>query len=485
MPFEPAALEALRDALGVDGLLTRPSDCAVFECDALTLHRHRPDAVALPSTVDQVQRVMRICHEHQVPVVARGAGTGLSGGALPVPNALLLVLTRLSRILEVDPRRRTARVEPGVTNAAVSAAAAPFGLFYAPDPSSQVACTIGGNIAENSGGAHCLKYGLTTQNVLTATIVTAQGERLTLGSVAGDAPGDNLLSVLIGSEGMLGVVVEATLRLVPVPARIELVVAAFDSVERCAGAVASIISAGVIPAALEMMDQIAIAASENYSHCGYPVTAAALLLCELDGDAEDVADQRTAVIAILKAAGATQQFIAADATERLRLWAGRKNAFPAVGQLAPDYYCMDGSIPRAALADVLARIAALAAAAGLRVANVFHAGDGNLHPLILFDGASPEELRRAERLGASILELCVEVGGSVTGEHGVGVEKLDPMCRQFGAVELELFHAVKRAFDPDGRLNPGKAVPTLARCADYGALRVQGGRLPHAHLPRF
>lgn len=485
MALEPAALAALRDALGVNGLLTTPTDCAVFECDALLLHRHRPDAVALPSTADQVQRVMQICHQHQIPVVARGAGTGLSGGALPTPQALLLVLTRLSQILEVDPVRRIARVQPGVTNAAVSSAAAPFGLFYAPDPSSQVACTIGGNIAENSGGAHCLKYGLTTHNVVTATIVTAHGERLTLGSLAGDAPGDNLLSVLIGSEGMLGVVVEATLRLVPVPARVELIVAAFDSVERCASAVASIIGVGVIPAALEMMDQIAIAASEAYSRCGYPVNAAALLLCELDGDAEDVAEQRTVLIEILTASGVTEHFIAAEPTERQRLWAGRKNAFPAVGQLAPDYYCMDGSIPRAALADVLARIAALASSAGLRVANVFHAGDGNLHPLILFDGASAEELTRAERLGASILELCVDVGGSVTGEHGVGVEKLGPMCRQFGTNELELFHAVKRAFDPDGRLNPGKAVPTLARCADYGALRVHGGQLPHAHLPRF
>jgi glycolate oxidase len=429
--------------------------------------------------------VLRACRRHGTPVVARGAGTGLSGGALPVDGGVLLVLSRLNRILEVDAARRLARVEPGVTNLEISHAAAPHRLYYAPDPSSQVACTIGGNVAENSGGVHCLKHGLTVHNLLEVRVATIDGEWLELGSAAGESPGLALLPLLTGSEGMLGVVVEATVRLKPVPERVELLMAAFEDVRRCADAVGRIIASGIVPAGLEMMDAPAIRAAEAFVHCGYPTDAAALLLCELDGLHHDVTRDLQAVEALLADCGATSLRVARDAPERLRMWSGRKSAFPAVGRLAPDYFCMDGTIPRRHLADVLERIGEMSKAAGLPVANVFHAGDGNLHPLILFDAGQPGEIERAEHLGAEILELCVAVGGTVTGEHGVGVEKLGPMCTQFGAEELEAFHAVKRAFDPDGLLNPGKAVPTLARCADYGAMRVHGGKLPFAHLPRF
>ena len=484
MAADPALVHELKALLG-DGLLVSAEACVAFECDALTAHRHRPSLVALPRTTDEVIAVLAACNRYRTPVVARGAGTGLSGGALPVENGVLLVLSRLDRILEVDPARRLARVQPGVTNLAISEAAAPFGLYYAPDPSSQVACTIGGNIAENSGGVHCLKYGLTVHNVLEIQVATIDGERLTIGSESGESPGLGLLPLLTGSEGMLGVVVEATVLLRPRPERSELLLAAFASVPKCAEAVSTIIAAGIIPAGLEMMDSPAIKAADAFARCAYPLDAAALLLCEVDGLTGDVAFQLERAQALLKEAGATSVRIAADAAERLRMWSGRKAAFPAVGRLAPDYYCMDGTIPRRHLPDVLEQIDAMSRQYGLPVANVFHAGDGNLHPLIMFDAGVPDELRRAEKFGAAILELCVAVGGTVTGEHGVGVEKLGPMCTQFGAPELEVFHAVKRAFDPHTLLNPGKAVPTLARCADYGALKVHGGKLPFAHLPRF
>jgi glycolate oxidase len=478
-------LRELLAALGPDAVLSAPESCVAFECDALTAHRRTPDLVVLPRNTAEIQAVLRIASAHGAPVVARGAGTGLSGGALPVEGGILLVLSRLNRILEVDPQRRLARVQPGVTNLAISEAAAPHGLFYAPDPSSQVACTIGGNVAENSGGVHCLKYGLTVHNLLEVRVATCDGELLTIGSPLGEAPGLSLLPLLTGSEGMLGVVVEATVRIVPLPERVELVMASFDEVARCADAVGQIVASGIVPAGLEMMDGLALRAAEAFAHCGYPQDAAAVLLCELDGLDNDVQQQLEDATGLLRRSGATTLRIAADAAERARMWSGRKAAFPAVGRLAPDYYCMDGTIPRRHLATVLGRIEEMSRAAGLPVANVFHAGDGNLHPLILFDAGRPEELQRAERLGADILELCVAVGGTVTGEHGVGIEKLGPMCTQFGSAELEVFHAIKRAFDPHGRLNPGKAVPTLARCADYGAMRVHGGKLPHAHLPRF
>jgi glycolate oxidase len=481
---DPAALQELAAILG-PGLLSSPDACVAFECDALTAHRRIPDLVALPQSVAQVQAVLRTCRTHSIPVVARGAGTGLSGGALPVAGGLLLVLSRLNRILELNPQRGVARVQPGVTNLAVSEAAAPYGLYYAPDPSSQVACSVGGNVAENSGGVHCLKYGLTVHNVLAVQLVTMEGELLTLGAESGEAPGLGLLSLVVGSEGMLGVVVEITVRLLPIPRRVELLLAAFDDVGRCATAVGTLIAAGIVPAGLEMMDAPAIRAAEAFAHCGYPLDAAALLLCEIDGLEQDVADEVRRARETFLDCGATSVRVATDADERRRMWSGRKSAFPAVGRLAPDYYCMDGTIPRRHLASVLARITELSREFGLEVANVFHAGDGNLHPLILFDAGRTDELERAERFGAAILELCVAVGGTVTGEHGVGVEKLGPMCSQFNALELQAFHAVKHAFDPAGLLNPGKAVPTLARCADYGALRVHGGKLPFAHLPRF
>jgi glycolate oxidase len=478
-------IRELRAALGPDAVLSAPESCVAFDCDALATHRRTPDLVALPGSVDEVLEVLRVAARHGVPVVARGAGTGLSGGALPVQGGILLVLSRLNRILEVDPDRRLARVQPGTTNLSISDAAAPHRLFYAPDPSSQLACTIGGNVAENSGGVHCLKYGLTVHNLLELVVATWDGDLITVGSPLGEAPGLSLLPLLTGSEGMLGVVVEATVKLVPMPERVELVMASFDDVGRCADAVGRIIASGIVPAGLEMMDGPALRAAEAFAHCGYPQNAAALLLCELDGLEHDVQAQLVEVMALLERCGATSARVATDAAERARMWSGRKSAFPAVGRLAADYYCMDGTIPRRQLANVLGRIEAMSSEAGLSVANVFHAGDGNLHPLILFDAGQPGELGRAEQLGADILELCVSVGGTVTGEHGVGVEKLGPMCTQFGAAELEVFHAIKRVFDPEGRLNPGKAVPTLARCADYGAMRVHGGKLPHANLPRF
>jgi len=482
---DPALIRELREVLDPAGLKTSPEACAAFECDALSAHTLVPDLVVLPTEVEQVRSVLRICGTHGVPVVTRGAGTGLSGGALPVAGGVLLVLSRMNRFLELDPLRRIARVQPGVTNLSISEAARPFGLFYAPDPSSQLACSIGGNVAENSGGVHCLKYGLTFNNLLQIKLLTIDGELQTIGNEMQETNGFELLALLTGSEGLLGVVVEVTVRLVPRPPSVELLMATFADVATCGSAVAAIIGAGIIPAGLEMMDALAIDAAEDFARCGYPRGAQALLLCELDGVAEDVAWQAEQVRELLRGCGALAVSQAADAQARERMWSGRKSAFSAVARLAPDYYCMDGTIPRRRLPEVLTRIAALSREADLPIVNVFHAGDGNLHPLILFDAGRPGELARAEDLGARILELCVEVGGTVTGEHGVGVEKLGPMCAQFGAGELAVFHALKAAFDPARLLNPGKAVPTLARCAEHGAMHVHHGRLPHPELPRF
>ncbi|BAN68859.1 FAD-linked oxidase C-terminal domain-containing protein [endosymbiont of unidentified scaly snail isolate Monju] len=438
-----------------------------YECDALPAYRQLPLLAVLPADVQQVQQVVQICRRHGVPVVARGAATGLSGGALPLADGVLLGLSRLNRILDIDPLARTARVQPGVRNLAISEAAAPHGLYYAPDPSSQIACTIGGNVAENSGGVHCLKYGLTVNNLLELKVVTAEGELLTIGSAALDSPGYDLLSLITGSEGMLGIVVEALVRLLPRPARAQVVFAAFDDVEKAADAVGAIIAAGIIPAGLEMMDGPAIAAAEDFVHAGYPRDAAAILLCEIDGTNEEVSEHVMRVNALLREAGATEVRTARDEQERLRFWQGRKAAFPAVGRISPDYYCMDGTVPRRRLGEVLRGIARLSQEYGLPVANIFHAGDGNLHPLILFDSNVPGELQRAEDFGAEILELSVRVGGTITGEHGVGHEKIRQMCVQFGAAELEQFHAVKTAFDPQTLLNPGKAIPQPRRCAEY------------------
>jgi glycolate oxidase len=456
-----------------------------YECDGLAAYRHLPLLVVLPANIEQVQAVMRICHEEGVPVVARGAGTGLSGGALPLQNGVLLSLARLNRILDVDPENLRARVQPGVRNQAISEAAKPYGLYYAPDPSSQIACSIGGNVAENAGGVHCLKYGLTVNNLLTLEVVTVEGERLTIGGSGLDSAGYDLLALLTGSEGMLGIVVEVTVRLLPLPERAQVAMAAFDDVEQAGQAVADIIAEGILPAGLEMMDNPSLRAAEDFVHAGYPTEAAAILLCEVDGDNEEVSEEIARVRKRLLDSGAAEVRTARDDAERARFWAGRKAAFPAVGRISPDYYCMDGTIPRKHLPRVLREIAGMSDEFGLRAANVFHAGDGNLHPLILYDGNQPGELERAEAFGGRILELCVEVGGTITGEHGVGLEKINQMCAQFPPEELEIFHAVKAAFDPRGLLNPGKAIPTLNRCAEFGAMHVQAGDLRFPHLERF
>ncbi len=478
-------IERLRRALPAGAVLSSPEELKPYECDALTMYRQTPLAVALPMDEAQVAAVLRLCHEARVPVIARGAGTGLSGGATPRQDAVLLSLARLNRIISIDPLARTARVQPGVRNLAISEAAAPHRLYYAPDPSSQIACTIGGNVAENSGGVHCLKYGLTVHNLLALRVLTMEGEVLEVGSAAPDAPGYDLMALLTGSEGLLAVVTEVTVRLIPKPDCARVILAVFDDLAKAGRAVADVIAAGIIPAGLEMMDRPTIAAVEPFVRAGYPLDAEAILLCESDGAPEEVAEEILRMEAVMASAGATECRVSRDEAERLRFWAGRKAAFPAMGALSPDYYCMDGSIPRKRLAAVLQAIRGMAARYGLRCTNVFHAGDGNLHPLILFDSNIADEVARAEAFGAEILELCVREGGSITGEHGVGLEKINQMCVQFGSAELETFHAVKHAWDELGLLNPGKAVPTLHRCAEFGRLRVHGGKVPHPELPRF
>ncbi|MBU2831287.1 FAD-linked oxidase C-terminal domain-containing protein [Acidithiobacillus ferriphilus] len=484
-PDSAAFLAELRAALSADAVLSSAEELRPYECDGLSVLRELPLCVVLPTDREGVQAVLRICQRYGVAVVPRGAGTGLSGGARPIRGAVLLSLARLRDILAIDLENRSARVQPGVRNLAISEAARPLGLYYAPDPSSQIACSIGGNVAENSGGVHCLKYGLTVHNILALEVLTAAGEVLQIGSQAPDSPGYDLLALMTGSEGLLGVVTECTVRLLPVPEHTLVLLAAFTSVAAAAESVSAIIAAGIIPAGLEMMDRLAIEAAEDFVHAGYPRDAAAILLCELDGSAAELKERRLAVEVILQRHGASAIRMAEDAATRLLLWKGRKAAFPAVGRLAPDYYCMDGTIPRQRLAEVLEQIAAWSVEYGLRVANVFHAGDGNLHPLILYDANAEGQLHAAETFGRRILELCVAVGGSVTGEHGVGVEKLDSMCVQFNAAELAQLHRIKAAFDPEGRLNPGKAVPSLHHCAELGAMHVHHGQLPFPELERF
>lgn len=489
MEFDPdlkaRLLFQLNEILPADCILTATEDLRPYECDGLTAYRRLPLAVVLPTSTEQIQQVTQTCARMNIPVVARGAGTGLSGGALPEENGIILGLSRLNKILEINTNNLVARVQPGVRNLAISQAVDQYGLFYAPDPSSQIACSIGGNVAENSGGVHCLKYGLTVHNIQEIKIVTIDGELVNIGSETLDATGYDLLALMTGSEGMLGIVVEVTVKLTVKPETVQVLMAAFPEVTAAGDAVAAIISAGIIPAGLEMMDNPAIRAAEAFAKAGYPVDAAAILLCELDGLAIEVEEQAASVSAILQRYGATSIHTANTASERAKLWAGRKSAFPAVGRISPDYYCMDGTIPRKHLAHVLQKIADFSQQYGLQVANVFHAGDGNLHPLILYDANRPGELEKAERFGADILALCVKVGGSITGEHGVGHEKLDSMCVQFGESSLEIFHAIKRAFDPGELLNPGKAVPTLHRCAELGAMHVHHGQLSHPELPRF
>lgn len=475
----------LRSLLGPESVLSDPEELRPYECDGLAAYRELPRVVVLPDTEEQVVKVLRLCSAEGIPVVARGAGTGLSGGALPHKDGVLLSMAKFMRILEIDPLARTARVQPGVRNLAVSEAAAPYGLYYAPDPSSQIACTIGGNVAENSGGVHCLKYGLTVHNVLKVRAATIEGDIVEFGAEALDAPGYDLLALITGSEGMLAVITEVTVKLLPKPEKAQVVMAAFDSVEKAGEAVAAVIASGIVPAGLEMMDSITTRAVEDFVHAGYNLDAEAILLCESDGTEEEVAEEVARVIEVMKAGGATEIRVSRDDAERLRLWAGRKAAFPAAGRVSPDYYCMDGTIPRKNLGKVLKGIEALSKEFGLRCMNVFHAGDGNLHPLILYDANVPGELEKAEEFGARILEMCIEAGGTITGEHGVGVEKLNQMCLQFRPAELETFHRVKHAFDERGLLNPGKAVPTLHRCAEFGRMHVRAGKERFPDLPRF
>jgi len=478
-------IEALKAVLPAANLLWKREDTAPYECDGLAAYRQLPLAVALPETEAQVQEVLRLCLAHAIPVVPRGAGTGLSGGAMPMAEGIVLSTAKMNRILDIDPLSRRARLQPGVRNLAISEAAAPFDLYYAPDPSSQIACSIGGNVAENSGGVHCLKYGLTVNNVIKVRAVLMGGDIVEFGTDGLDAPGLDLLGVMIGSEGMLAVVTEVTVRLVPKPPVARVIMASFDDMTKAGNAVADVIAAGLIPAGLEMMDKPATRAVEEFVHAGYDLDAEAILLCESDGTAEEVAEEIERMSSVLRQSGATRIQVSDSEAERMVFWSGRKNAFPAAGRISPDYYCMDGTIPKKHLATLLNQIKEMEGRYGLRCMNVFHAGDGNMHPLILFDGSDQDQWHRAENFGNEILEACVALGGTVTGEHGVGIEKINTMCVQFNAEERDAFFGVKAAFDPARLLNPDKAIPTLHRCAEYGRMHVHHGQMPHADLPRF
>jgi len=475
----------LHKILPSESVIHQDEGLSPFECDGLSAYREKPLVVVLPESIEHIKSVIALCKQHLIPIVTRGAGTGLAAGALPLSNGLLLVVSKLKKIISINPDARSATLQPGVRNLAISDAAKPYGLFYAPDPSSQIACSIGGNVAENSGGVHCLKYGLTVNNILQLKILTIEGELITLGSEALDTPGYDLLALLTGSEGLLGVIVEVTVKLIPIPPTVQVLLAAFDDVSKAGDAVSSIIASGFLPAGLEMMDQLSIRAAEDFIHAGYPEDAKAILLCEVDGSLEECEYLSEQIKHLLLNKGAITVEVATDPTHRATLWQGRKSAFPAVGRLSPDYYCMDGTIPKKALSFVLTQIQALSTHYGLSVANVFHAGDGNLHPLILYDANTPGELDKAEQFGNQILDLCVKVGGTITGEHGVGKEKLDAMCSQFNSDEIIQFKAIKHAFDAKELLNPGKAIPTLHRCAELGAMHVHNGELPFPDIPRF
>ena len=478
-------VKAFLSILSEESVKHETEDLTPFECDGLSAYPQIPMIAVLPENEEQVCHVMKICNDHKVPIVFRGAGTGLSGGAIPYDRGVLLVLTKLKSIVQIDPLGRSAVVQPGVRNAAISEATKPYQLYYAPDPSSQIACSIGGNVAENSGGVHCLKYGLTVNNILKVRFVTIEGEIVELGSEGLDTPGYDLLALITGSEGLLGVVTEVTVKLLPTPEKAQVIMASFDDVEKAGLAVADIIAAGIIPAGLEMMDKKAINAVEQFIGAGYPMGAEAMLLCESDGSSEEVESEIAKTSEVLTKAGATEITVSTDEAQRLKLWAGRKSAFPAVGRVLPDYFCMDGTIPRKTLPRVLKRIAEMEKEFQLQCANVFHAGDGNLHPLIMFDANEGDQLHRAELYGAAILELCVEVGGTITGEHGVGIEKINQMCVQFDNHEIQTFLDLKSAFDPDRRLNPGKAIPTLNRCAEFGHMHVHRGEERFPDIPRF
>jgi len=478
-------IAALRRIVPGEGVVESENELRAFECDGLTAYRQLPMVAVLPSTTEQVAAVLRYCKENNIRIVPRGAGTSLSGGALPLADGVLLGMSKFRQILEIDIPNRCAVVQPGVTNLGISQAVRSHGLYYAPDPSSQIACTIGGNVAENSGGVHCLKYGLTTNNVLGAEIVTMDGEVIRLGGKHFDGPGYDLLGAMVGSEGMLGVVTEVTVRLLPIPPTARALMIGFPSVESAGDCVAAVIAAGIIPGGMEIMDKLATEAAEAFIHAGYPLDVAALLIVELDGCAAEVDHLVAEVERIAAAHQAVSCRASRSEEERLLFWAGRKAAFPAVGRISPDYYCMDGTIPRKRIGDVLRRISDMEKIHGLRVANVFHAGDGNLHPLILYDANRPGELQRAEEFGADILRLCVEVGGVLTGEHGVGVEKRDLMPTMFNETDINQQQLLKCAFDDGGLLNPGKVFPQLCRCAELGRMHVQGGKLPFPELERF
>jgi glycolate oxidase len=476
---------ALRNIVPGEGVIDTLEERRAYECDGLAAYRQIPMVVVLPSTVEQVSAVLRYCHANQIKVVPRGAGTGLSGGALPLADGVLLGMGKFNKVLDIDYANRCVVTQPGVTNLGITNAVSADGFYYAPDPSSQIACSIGGNIAENSGGVHCLKYGLTTNNVLGVQLVLMNGEVIRLGGKHLDAGGYDMLGVVTGSEGLLGVVTEVTVRILRKPETARALLIGFPSQESGGDCVAAIIGAGIIPGGMEMMDRPAIHAAENFVHAGYPLDVEALLIVELDGPAAEVDDLITAVEKIARDRGCVHLTISNSEEERLRFWAGRKAAFPAVGSISPDYICMDGTIPRKQLPHVLNRIGELSKQHKLRVANVFHAGDGNLHPLILFDANKPEELAAAEAFGADILRLCVEVGGVLTGEHGVGIEKRDLMGTMFSEDDLKQQQRLKCAFDPDGLMNPGKVFPVLHRCAELGRMHVHRGQVPFPDLPRF
>ncbi len=478
-------IPGLQAILPKHAILSTHEDTTPYECDGLTAYRQRPLCVVLPETYEQIAAVLKLCHRLKFPVVARGAGTGLSGGAMPHAKGVTLSLAKFYKILKIDKYSRTALVQCGVRNLAISEAVASHGLYYAPDPSSQIACTIGGNVAENSGGVHCLKYGLTLHNVIKVKGYTIEGDVVEFGSDALDCAGLDLLPIIVGSEGMLAITTEVTVKLTPKPQLARCIMASFDDLRKAGDAVAEVIAAGIIPAGLEMMDKPMTAAVEDFVHAGYDLNAEAILLCESDGTPEEVEEEIGRMTQVLSKAGATKISVSNSEAERLKFWSGRKNAFPASGRISPDYMCMDSTIPRKRLADILLAIAEMEKKYQLRCANVFHAGDGNLHPLILFDANDADQLHRCELFGAEILETSVAMGGTVTGEHGVGVEKLNSMCVQFSAAENEQMFGVKRAFDSLGLLNPGKVIPTLNRCAEYGRELVRAGKVKHPDLPRF
>jgi glycolate oxidase len=477
--------KALRAIVPGEGVVDRAEELKAYECDGLSAYRQLPMLVVLPETTAQVSAVLRYCREQGIKVVPRGAGTSLSGGALPLEDGVLLGMAKFNQVLEVDLDNRVAVVQPGVTNLGVTGAVAHAGFYYAPDPSSQIACTIGGNVAENSGGVHCLKYGVTTNNVMGVEMVLMDGEVIRLGGKHLDSGGYDILGLINGSEGLLGVVTEVTVRILKSPETARAVLIGFPTNEAAGDCVAAIIGAGIIPGGMEMMDAPAVEAAEAFVHAGYPLDVGALLIVELDGPEAEVDYLCGRVETLAKSTGAVTMRTSANEEERLTFWAGRKAAFPAVGRLSPDYYCMDGTIPRARLPEVLKRINELSAHYGLRVANVFHAGDGNLHPLILYDANVPGELEKTEEFGAEILKLCVAVGGVLTGEHGVGVEKRDLMGSMFTEDDLKQQQRVKCAFDPQGLLNPGKMFPTLHRCAELGRMHIHKGQMPFPDLPRF